>query len=647
MNRKYNYIVLGFLLACHIGNAQEKEIKKADTNYHTYAFAEAIDSYEILVKKGYTSEEVFKNLGNAYYQNGDYESAAAWLAKLFELEHTEIEANYMYKYAQTLKSLGKYGASDRWMQRFEIAKTNDNRAIKFADNLNYLNRIKENSGRYEIKNLPINSEASDFAPSFYGKEIVFSSARDKASVARNIHGWNNKSFLNLYRTPSFENSDLSTPKLLSKSLNKKTHESSTAFTKDGSTVYFTRNNSENGKFARDENGLSRLKIYRANLHDGAWKHIIELPFNADSYSAAHPTLSSDEKQLYFASDMPGTLGQSDIFVVDILEDGSFGIPKNLGNKINTEGRETFPFITESNRLYFASDGHPGLGGLDVFVTHLDETNYSPLKNIGEPINGQQDDFSFIIDESTKKGYFASSREGGVGSDDIYGLTEIKALDLNCITLVEGVIKDKGSDRPIAGSTITIMDSENRKVSETISNADGTFILENKCKDGSYRLTANKKEYIEGSSILQMSNANNISEFEIVLEKRIKRAAIGTDLVKLLEFSAIYFNQNKAEILPDAETTLRKIIAYMQQFPDIKVEVRSHTDAKGKSQYNKKLSELRALATVDFIVANGIAQHRITGQGLGETQLMNDCSSSEKCKDSKHRLNRRSEFIVIE
>ena len=210
------------------------------------------------------------------------------------------------------------------MRKFEATKANDNRALKFADNKDYLNKIAQNSGRYDIVTLSINSSMSDFAPSFKGKELVFSSARDTGRISRNIHKWNNQYFLNLYQAIPSENGDFINAAKFSKALNKKTHESSTAFSKDGATVYFTRNNSKNGKFARDNKGLSRLKLYRATFKEGKWVNIYELPFNDDSYSVAHPALSADETKLYFASDMPGSIGQSDIFVVDINSDGSFG-----------------------------------------------------------------------------------------------------------------------------------------------------------------------------------------------------------------------------------------------------------------------------------------------------------------------------------
>ncbi len=647
MNKKFNYILLCALMACFFINGQDKKSKKADADFNSFAYAGAIDSYENLVEKGYTSEEIFKNLGDANYQNANYGAASDWYAKLFDLGREENEPEYLYKYAQTLKSLGKYTESDHWMQKFNTAKANDNRAVKFASNKDYQNKIKENSGRYDIKNLPINSSVSDFAPSFRGNDLVFSSARDTGRITRNIHKWNNRPFTNLYRSVPNENGDFIDVEKLSKTLNKKTHESSTAFTKDGKTVYFTRNNSENGKFARDKQGLSRLKIYRATLKDGEWKDIIELPFNDDGYSVAHPTLSTDEKKLYFASDMSLSLGQSDIFVVDVHSDGSFGIPKNLGDKINTEGRETFPFVAENNVLYFASDGHPGLGGLDVFATKIDDMDNLYIVNVGEPVNGKQDDFSFIMNGHTKKGFFASNREGGLGSDDIYSFTENKEIDLSCNTAVSGIIKDKDTNELIAGANIIIIDSNNQTVSDIVSSLDGMFVQEGSCKDGGYKVVVSKDGYVVEEFMFIVVNANDTSGIEITLEKTIKRATVGTELIAFLQVAPVYFDLNKSSIRTDAQATLQKVIGYLSQFPELKIEVQSHTDAKASNAYNQKLSERRAKATVAYLIANGIDRNRVTGQGFGESRLANDCTTREKCTDSEHQANRRSEFIVVD
>ena len=639
------YIALALLLICAFANAQNKIRKKAKADYNSYAFAEAIDSYEYLIKKGHTSEEIYKNLGDANYQNANYEEASNWYAKLFDIEEANIEKEYLYKYAQTLKSIGKYTESDQWMEKFMVHKPSDNRAVKFANNTNYISTIKENSGRYDIKNLLINSTEADFAPSFKGEELVFSSERDTGRITKRIHEWNNKPLANLHYSLPSEDGDFTTSEKLSKALNKKTHETSTAFTKDGTTVYFTRNNSENGKFNRDQKGLSRLKIYRATLKDENWTDIIELPFNDDSYSVAHPTLNMYESKLYFASNMPGSLGQSDIFVVDIYSDGNYGAPKNLGNKINTEGRETFPFVTEKNVLYFASDGQPGLGGLDIYATKIDDLY---IVNVGEPVNSKQDDFSFIINENTRKGFFASNREGGLGSDDIYSFIENEEIDLTCNILVEGITIDKDTNKPIAGANIVISDRNNKIISKTTSNSDGTFSLESNCTDGDYKLTVSKDGYDDKDTVFTVKDSKDISGIEIAMEEIMKLAPLGSDLIEFLKLSTIYFDLNKAVIRSDSEITLNKIVKYMQLYPDAKIEIQSHTDAKEGRNYNQKLSERRGKKTVSYLISNGIQKNRLSYKGFGETKLVNSCNDANytKCSDTENELNRRSEFIVI-
>ena len=648
MNKTSKIFFCGiFSLTAMATNAQDKKEKKAQKEISDYAFVDAIDTYKGLVDKGYGNQEIYSNLGDANYRNARYAEASSWYGKLFTLEGADIDPDYMYRYAQSLKSTGKYKDSDSWMDKYKAAKGSDVRSQRFDSNRDYLGEIEKASGRYDIKNLGINSTESDFAPSFYMDELVFSTARDSGVVSKKINNWNQKAFLNLYKAVPSENGDFTTSDKLSKIVNKKTHESSTAFTKDGNTVYFTRNNSANGKFARDTEGVSRLKIYRAKLKDGDWTEITELPFNGADFSTAHPTLSPDESMLYFASDREGSLGQSDIFVVEINSDGTFGAPRNLGNKINTESRETFPFVTSENTLYFASDGHPGLGGLDVFATNLSDLDNSLLVNVGKPVNGEQDDFSFIIDSGTGKGYFASNREGGLGGDDIYGFTENEKLDLSCTTVIQGMVKDAETGAPLTDAKVIILNRSNQLVAETVSDSDGSFALEGDCKDGDYKLVASKEDYNGGEQLFAVVGANDMTDVEIALEKTVTVAKTGTNIIQHLGLKPIYFDLDKAVIRPDALNTMERVIAYMKEYPALKVEVRSYTDVKNTKAYNMALSERRAVNTVAYLTANGIDASRISGKGFGETQLTNDCISRESCSDDRHEENRRSEVIVVD
>jgi len=648
MNKTFNILTIGILsISFGVLNAQDKKTKKAEENISNYAYTSAIHEYEELVDEGYTNEEIYKNLGDANYLNAKYDQASNWYSKLFMIDNANIDTEYMYRYAQSLKSTGEYIASDTWMDKYHAATSGDLRSQKFIEKKDYLAEIEKTSGRYDIKNIGVNSPESDFAPSFFNEELVFSTARDSGIVARNIHEWNDKSFLNLYKAKPSQDGDFSSAAKMPKIMNKKTHESSTAFTKDGTTVYFTRNNSENGKFSRDAEGVSRLKIYKASLQNGQWTNITELPFNGDAHSTAHPTLNADESKLYFASDMEGSLGQSDIFSVTINSDGSFGVPKNLGEKINTESRETFPFVTADNALYFASDGHPGLGGLDIFATNISDLENVYIVNVGKPVNSEQDDFSFIIDSETGKGFFASNREGGQGSDDIYGFTENEKIDLNCNTVVQGIVKDAETGEPLKGAQVMIFDSQSQIIAETVSESDGSFSLDGDCKDGDYKLVASKEDYDGGEKMFAVVSANDTNGIEIVLEKTVTVAQVGTNLIQHLGLQPIYFDLDKAAVRPDASTTMEKIIAYMTEYPELKVQVQSHTDSKNSETYNIRLSQKRAQNTVAYLVDQGIDASRISGKGFGEEQLTNDCITRESCSDDRHQENRRSEFVVVE
>lgn len=646
MKNKTTYFILSAFLVCNMLLGQDTKIDKAENQFDDYAYANAIENYERLVKEGYTDEEIYKNLGDANYLNAQYQDASSWYSKLFTLEDATIDADYMYRYANTLKSTKEYEASNKWMQKYIAAKSNEVRARLYNDNPDYMEKIEEMSGRYDVKSLPFNSPQSDFAPSFNGDQLVFSSARDSGLLTKRIHVWNNKSFTNLYVTNASANGEFTTSGKFSNGLNKKTHETSTAFTQDGNMVYFTRNNSKNGGFSRDDEGVSRLKIYRAYLKDGVWTNATELPFNSDDYSCAHPSLSPNGDKLYFASDMPGTIGESDIFVVDLKNDGSIGPAMNMGEKINTEARETFPFVTDQNVMYFSSDGRPGLGGLDVYATKLKDLNSIYVVNVGKPINSEEDDFSYIINAETRKGFFASNRDGGQGSDDIYGFVENELIDLVCNTNVSGIVKDQETGNPLVGAIVAIY-SGDTLVAETLSEADGSFALEGDCKDGTYKVIASLDEYNQGNKMFSVVNANDTEGVEVMLEKSIKRAAPGTDLVKFLNLQPVYFDLDKADIRPDASKTMMAVIEYMREFPDMKIQVQSHTDTKASTTYNMKLSNSRAENTIAYLLANGVNAEMITGEGFGETNIVNECTTRNSCPDEKHQENRRSEFIVMQ
>ena len=630
--------------------AQERQLRKADKSYDSYAFIDAIAVYEQVAEEGYRSSELFKKLGNAYYYNADLSAASKWYGELFSMEGEEITPEYYFRYAQALKAVKEYEKSDAMMEQFNKLTGADSRATRYTAQRNYLEEIAKNSGRYKIKNEGENSAYSDFGPSFHMGNLVFSSARDIGISKRYRHSWNNKPFLNLYGATISDNSSLSNVDNFSSKLNTRYHESTTAFSKDGSVMYFTRNNYNKGRYGNDDKGTNKLKIYRSYRKDGGWTTPEELPFNSDQYSVAHPALSPDEKQLYFASDMPGTLGASDLYVVDINEDGSFGEPKNLGKGINTEARETFPFMSKSGDLYFASDGHVGLGGLDVFVAEIGADNsIGDIYNVGEPVNSEDDDFTFIINSDTNLGYFASNRDGGKGDDDIYSFIQTDVLTKNCEQQLAGVVKDEADNSPLAGSEVTLRDKNNEVLESTYTDESGQFMFDYilDCAE-QYFVRASKKDYSTAEELIPVDEeAEGLRKATLLLEKEKEEIKVGDDLADILNIPIIYFDFDKSNIRYDASIELAKVIAVMKQYPNLHIDVRSHTDSRGSDAYNIALSERRNASTRKWIVEKGgIASERLTGRGYGETQHVNRCSNGVKCSEEEHQLNRRSEFIVL-
>lgn len=638
-----NYInTLLLFLSFFNAFAQKAALNKAEKQYNQYAYINAITIYEKVAETGYKDEKMFRKLGNAYYFNADLTQAVKWYEALFSLNQNQ-EPEYYYRYAQALKAIGDYTKSDKMLEIFNKNTASDTRGEIFVKNKNYLEQIKNNSGRFEILDAGINSSQSDYGSTILKNKLVFASARDTGTVSKKIFKWTNKYFTNLYMAELKSDGSLETPVRFDSNINSKYNESTPVFTKDGSIMYFTRNNFLGRKRGKNDNKRTLLKLYKAEFANGKWVNIAELPFNSDQYSIAHPALSIDEKKLYFASDMPGGFGQSDLYSVAINQDGTFGKPENLGPVINTAGRETFPFFSGDNELYFSSDGRPGLGGLDIFVAKIKAQGFDNVQNIGEPINSNSDDFAFIIDSATRKGFFSSNKEGGKGSDDIYKFIETRRLD--CEKKLSGIIFDSQTNEVLSNAKVILFDDQFQQIAALISGIDGTYSFDIKCYK-MHHIRAVKEEY-ETNEIAISTHPSDIKpERNIGLEKQIKPVNIGTDLAKTLNIPMIYFDLDQSFIGKKAAFELEKILAVMKQYPEMKIDVRSHTDSRQTKKYNMFLSDKRAKATVEWFVKKGISVTRITGKGYGENQLINKCSDGINCTEEEHSLNRRSEFIIL-
>ena len=625
----------------------EKELEKANEMYKNFSYVDAIKIYERIAQKGFVNQEMLQSLGNAYYYNAEYKKALPWYEQLFQEGKYKVKPEYYYRYAQTLKSVGDYTQADKMMAKFvELTNANDTRAALFEENKDYQTVIKNNSGRFQLNNASVNTENSEYGTAFYGDKIVFAAATDARKAKRGVSQWTGESFYDLYEAEHFDQK-LGSRKPFSSSINTQFNESTPVFTKDGNTMYFTRNNYVNRKLGSDIENTILLKILRATKDkNGNWGDIVEVPFNSDQYNVAHPALSPDEKYLYFASDMPGSFGNSDIFRVEILGDNQYGTPENLGNIINTAGRESFPYISKDNVLYYSSDGIPGLGGLDIFAVkfNADGSTSKPV-NIGMPGNSADDDFCFVFNSDSKIGFLTSNRPGGKGKDDIYSFHEDKPLLFSCQKNIKGIVKDAKTKAVIADAKVILSDKVMKEVSTDQSKTDGTFTFEKvNCNDSHYYLRGEKEKY--ETAEVNVTVGKDEVVYEILLNPRQVAIKKGMDLAKVFEIKEIKFDYNKANIRPDAEVELTKIVEVMREYPKMKIDIRSHTDSRGADSYNLKLSDRRAKATLEWIVKQGIDRKRLKAKGYGETRLVNGCSNGVPCTEEEHQENRRSEFIVV-
>jgi outer membrane protein OmpA-like peptidoglycan-associated protein/tetratricopeptide (TPR) repeat protein len=630
--------------------AQKAKVSNADKKYDKYAYVDAIKTYERVAEKGHKEPKMFENLGNAYYFNSEYAKAAKWYEQLFDLT-TNVDPEIYYRYAQCLRSIGQNEKATEMLKMYNKKSDNSTKGEEYIKEVNYLDKIKANSGRYTIKDAGINSKYSDYGSSFYNDKLVFTSSRDTGSLGQRKHTWTDQYFTNLYESNlTIDSLSADIPKKFSKSVKSRFHEASAVFTKDGNTMYFTRNNFLEGKKGKNTDNVTLIKIYKASYVNNDWANITELPFNSDNYSTAHPALSADEKTLYFASNMPGTIGESDIFKVSINNDGSFGMPQNLGKVINTSGKETFPFVTDENEIYFASDTHSGLGGLDIFVSEIKpDGTFGEVQNVGADVNSSKDDFAYLINTKNRIGFFSSNRDGGKGYDDIYQFKEIKRLAKKCKPELSGILTESENGKIIpntvvADAKVTLYNDQHVAISSKETDENGYYLFDVDSKN-TYSIRAEKDKYNTVEKTITIPVNDCKIRLDLTLEKTICKVTIGDDLGTCFGIKWIYFDLDKSNIRPEAALDLAKILDVMTLNPTMKLDIRSHTDSRATFKYNEALSQRRAKSTKEWLIKNGVSPDRLTSKGYGETQLVNNCSDSVKCTEEEHQQNRRSEFII--
>jgi len=629
-------------------------IFSAKSKYEAYEFSPAINRYLKLARSGKGNKEVFENLAIAYYNNSQYDLATVWFNKLISLYPKNLDPELYFKASVAFKSIEAYDAADEFYEKYVELNKQIISQKYLEQNSNYIDTILNNSGKYNLFKTNINSQNSDFGLNFYGEDkVVFASSLDATGSQK--FKWSNEPFLDLFTAQIDSLGNLLQREELRGNVNTKYHESTATISMDGKTMYFTRNNFFKGRLKSSKDKQVKLKIYKATKKQDSWSDIKELPFNGNQYSTAHPTLSPDEKKLYFSSDMPGTFGMSDIWFVYIFENDTYSQPINLGPNVNTEFRDSFPFIDSENNLYFSSDGRIGLGGFDVFESKLNTRGFPyETSNIGKPVNSTFDDFSYVYNNKRNFGFISSNRNGlnGSSSDEVYKIEKTDIFSRStkkssqCEGSIKGIVFDKYTKNKLTGATIELLNKNNNIINEVKSNNLGEFVFNKNldCSESYLIRVSNGISYNSRILTLDLKQDQNIYE-NIDLEWSTN--CLPDDLICVLGIEPIYFDLNKATLKGSSILSLDKVIIAMTKYPNMILQISSYADSRASIQYNKDLSLRRATKTKNWLTIKGVDSSRLIIKAMGEENIDNVCLDNPGCSEAEYQLNRKSTFKILQ
>ena len=731
MNRSLFFISIVSLFALD-AMAQNATINSANKLYFSKLYSQAIPKYESALKKDSSNADVLSNLGDCYRLTNNNQGQLVCYGKLVRTGKAE-EVHKLY-YGQALMQAGKYDDAKKYMDDYK----GDKRGEEFAKAISGMQKFSKNADAYKLDTVPFNSEFDDFsAMTFLTDKVVFTSTKTKSSWIARRHGWTGNGYSQMYMTEKNAKGGYEKPVIFLEDFATKYNDGPFCASKDGQTIFFTRN--ATSKKQKSLDGSQKLRIFQASIIKGDIQSLMDLKFNSNEYNCAHPAISMDGKTLYFSSDMGGGKGGMDIWYCKMDGSGAWSAPINMGEKVNTAGNEVFPSITPDNILYFASNGHEGLGGLDVFEVKIKDDKAGKVYNMGKPVNSEHDDFAYNLNEDGKKGFMTSNRKTGGMNDDIYTVDVLRKVARG--KTVNFTLKDKDSQEPLSMVKIKL----NADSFMTNDKGEFQFVLE---EDVNYSLGITKEKYFDLKDSISTKSSPEEDEFtkEITLEKNqglyllagiydaktgigienvrvtfkdlvattddfelvktekngeykkplagkkigdkllylvtiekegfitkklnftydikkegeiqlnellaltIGKVEVGMDLAKMIDIKPIYFDLGKSVIRKDAALELDKVVAVMNEYPGMIIELGAHTDCRGGAAANLKLSGSRAKAAAAYVVKKGIAQARISGKGYGESKLLNGCACEGKvastCTEYEHSVNRRTEFIIV-
>ncbi|MFT6882541.1 MAG: outer membrane protein OmpA-like peptidoglycan-associated protein [Marinoscillum sp.] len=693
-------IICFFVFACSsVSSAQStitlNTIRLGDNEFEKFAYQNALRYYQYAFETDSTSTKAVARIGLCYVKLNQSLPAELWLKRLSILD-TSFSDESKYLLAEQLIKNKKYEEAEGWYQQInsgsELASTR-------LTGIRSVNRMVADSLQYIVEEVDFNSEQSDFAPMFYEQGIAFVSSRKKSDWVQNTYKWDASDFLDFYY---FNENDTINRLGKVKGLNSSYHEGPGQVYNNGKNVAFTRNSLDKKRLNRDNEGVANLNIYFSEKSDEGWVTPIPFEHNLLDYSSGHPTLNDEGTMLIFSSNMPGGSGGVDLVVSYWnANDSSWSKPVNLGGLINTKGDEMFPFLLDDQKLFFASNGHQGLGGLDIYyVPLLDGQPTGKVVNLGAPINSSQDDFSLIMSSDQKQGYFSSARLGG---DDIFQFS----ANSNLIT---GVVMMDSLRLPLANMQVEARNSEDELLIKTTTDEFGHFQilltqgvasslvvtasglrqLPSQSRDTIWMQPAFLKIQVVDALTLQpvenphfsMNKLNDMSSLTFDRDRfipifpgteyKVVTAAEGyythkdtfltndtywgwrTDTIRMkkivvgesIRLENIYYDVNSANLREESLSELDKLVIFMDDNATIKIELSSHTDSRGRAEYNQSLSQRRAESAYKYLIEHGVDKDRIKPVGYGEGKVINKCVDGIKCSDEEHQENRRTEIKIL-
>ncbi len=621
-----NYIKsISLILLLGLNSCMNYHIRKGNRSFENLAYSDAIKHYEAVYPES-TDSDVEIKLAESYFKVGNIDSSLVLYSNA--LKRGNKNSKLYFNYGKTLMEKGRYKEAGDNFSLYLKEYKNDIVAKMLLASCNSINEHFIDTTLYKMKPIIENEFKNAFSIIEYQNGAVFVADKE-VFFGNKINAWTGNSYLDLYTMRKDAEGNWITPHLLAGDINGRFHEGPACFSADGNTVYFTRSNYKKRKMVVNEKDENNLKIFKSTLINGKWKNLEEFPYNNDDYSVGHPSLTNDGKTLYFVSDMPGGFGGADIYKC-IFENNVWTKPENLGSTVNTSGNEMFPYIHEDGALYFSSDAHNSLGGLDVFITYFNGIRWATPENLNYPINSQKDDFGFSLNDDNKTGFVSSSREQ---SDKMYSFDKVPPT-FN----LYGIAHEKISKKAIEGVVVDITNSATGEVISLVSDNKGSF---------KFKLQPETKYLLYCTKFGCFSKTDQISTIglkhsqDFFADFDVEPIVIGKPIV----LENIYYDFDKWDIREDAAKELNKLVKILNDNPNIEIEMGSHTDARGNDRYNDVLSDKRAMATVNYLLSKGIHPSRLTFRGYGEKVLVNECKNDVNCSEEQHQENRRTEFKV--